>query len=385
MKIIYFSHSFFTDADFPLIRAYQKNKIDVSYYVPLPLRFRQCVLFRLNRPVLKLGIVKASALPEMRLYENFINLDKLYFILGSHRFNPLSWLVWIRVLLMMKKEKADVIHVTWPFSNIYERFLFKFKLGALKVLTVHDPFSHSGLKNKNREEKQRLRSFKWADRYVILNNKYADAFSDYYNIPYNKIFISKLGPIDELKYITQTPTSIDGDYILFFGFISPYKGLEYLLDAMNVVRQQYPQLKVVIAGGGPLYFDATPYQGEQFIWLHRFVDVSELAGLLSKTLFVVCPYKDATQSGVVQMSFTMGVPVLASDVGALSETIEDNVTGLLVPPCDPTALAEKICYLYNNEDILNQMKDNINTYWRKKQNWDDIVNNYLKVYNSFVG
>ena len=367
------------------MKAFRDHHMDVSYYLSLPLRFRQCVLFRFNKPILRLGIVKASEIPEMQLYKDYIDLEKLYLIMGTNRFLPLSWIVWIRVLLMMKKEKADIVHVAWYFSNIYERFLFKFKLGKMNVMTIHDPFSHSGLKNKNKEEKQRLKTFKWADRFIILNNKFTDAFSDYYNIPHNNIFNSKFGPLDELRYITPTPSSIDGDYILFFGFISPYKGLEYLLDAMNVVRRQYPQLKVVIAGGGPLYFDVTPYQGEQFIWIHRFVDVSEIAGLLGRALFVVCPYKDATQSGVVQMSFTLGVPVLASDVGALSETIENNVTGLLVPPCNPTALAEKICYLYSNEDVLNQMKENINTSWRKKQNWDDIVNDYLKVYNSCVG
>ena len=385
MKIIYYSQSFLTDTDFPLIKAFRDHHLDVSYYLPLPLRFRQCVLFRLNKPILRLGIVKASEIPELQIYKDYIDLEKLHLILGSNRFLPLSWIVWIRVLLMMKKEKADIVHVAWYFSNIYERFLFKFRLGRMNVMTIHDPFSHSGLKNKIREERQRLRTFKWADRFVILNNKFTDTFSDYYNIPHNKIFISKFGPLDELRYIAPTPTSIDGDYILFFGFISPYKGLEYLLEAMNVVRQQYPQLKVVIAGGGPLYFDATPYQSEQFIWLHRFVDVSELAGLLSKALFVVCPYKDATQSGVVQMSYTMGVPVVASDVGALSETIEDHVTGLLVPPCDSMALAEKIIYLYTNEEKLKQMQNHINTVWRKKQSWDDIVNDYLKVYHSFVG
>lgn len=385
MKVIYYSHNFFTDADFPLIKALRDHHIDVSYYVPLPLRFRQCVLFRLNKPILRLGIVKASEMPELQIYKDFIDLEKLYFIMGYHRFFPLYWIIWLRVLWMMKKEKADVVHITWIFSNIYERFLFKFRLGKMNVMTIHDPFSHSGLKKKNREETQRLRTFKWADRFVILNNKFIDSFSDYYNIPHDNIYISKLGPIDELKYITPTPTSIEGDYILFFGFISPYKGLEYLLEAMNVVKRQHPNLKVVIAGGGAFYFDASPYQSEQFVWLHRFVGISELVSLLNKSKFVVCPYKDATQSGVVQMAFTMGVPVLASDVGALSETIENNVTGLFVPPCDPIALAEKICFLYSNENILNQMRGNINTSWREKQNWDDIVNDYLKVYNSCVG
>lgn len=385
MKVIYFSRSFFTDSEFPLIKAFQERNIDVSYYIPLQLRFRQCVLFRFRRPVFKLGIVKASEIEEMQVFKDFIDLDKLFFIQGFHRYLIHTWIVWIHVLIKMKREKADVIHVTWPFSNAFERFLFMFKLGKLKVLTVHDPFSHSGLKNEAREEKQRLRTFKWADRYILLNSKFVNDFSTYYHIPRTKISTNKFGLYDEMGYIPPIPTRVDGDFILFFGFISPYKGLEYLLEAMNIVKCQFPNLKVVIAGSGQLYFDASLYQSEQFVWFHRYVDISELVDLLRKTKFVVCPNKDATQSGVVQMSFTMGVPVLASDVGALSETIENNVTGLLVPPCDPTTLAEKICFLYSNEDVLKQMKDNINTDWRKKQNWGDIVNDYLKVYNSYVG
>lgn len=68
----------------------------------------------------------------------------------------------------------------------------------------------------------------------------------------------------------------------------------------------------------------------------------QLAGLLNDALFAVCPYKDATQSGVIQTAFSMDCPVIGTDVGALPEAIDNGVTGLIVPPCNSEALAHAI-------------------------------------------
>ena len=372
-----------TDSDFPLIRALQKKGIDVACYIPLPYNFRQCALFRLNMPIRRMGIVKASTIEEMGIYKNVIDLDKMFFIQGFHRFLPHTWLIWIYAFFKLKKENADVVHLTWPFQNIFESFLFSCKLGNLKVLTVHDPFPHSGLNNIERIERNRKKTFNWADRFVLLNRKQLSSFITHYSVQSKMTFISRFGVFDYLNIIVPKEMMIDGDYILFWGQITPHKGLEYLLEAMKVVRKEYPHLKLVIAGGGNVYFDTEPYQHKENIWIHRFIDMSELVGLLGKSQFVICPYKDATQSGVVQTTFSMGVPVIATNVGALSETIKNNVTGFLVPPCDSIGLANKIVYLYSHQDELERMRKNIKSDWQRKRDWNAIADDYInKIYST---
>lgn len=380
MKILYYSNDWFADCDFPLIGALQARGFDVSYYMPLPLGAKKNVLFTLKRRIWKTRIIKAADVQEMQVFNDVLDLNKLFFIQGYHRFVPHTWLVWIYALIRMKKERADVVHITWYFNNAFERFLFHSCLGHIKVLTVHDPFPHSNIANIKSEEKKRISTFKWADRFLLLNNSQVSDFSRLYGIPAKNIYSSKLGKYEVISKITPIYPIIDGDYILFFGYIHPYKGLEYLLDAMRIVHEKCPSLKLVIAGGGELYFDVTKYKDDYYVWENRFIELPELAGFLKKALFAVCPYKDATQSGVVQTAFSTETPILATNVGAMSEVIDDGITGCLVPRCDSAKLADKIIYLYTHQDILKQLKDNIKLKCTKDSTWDEIVDDYAKVY-----
>ena len=172
---------------------------------------------------------------------------------------------------------------------------------------------------------------------------------------------------------------------MFFGYISPYKGLEYLCEAMEEVHRQHPDVKLVIAGGGKIYFDWKPFKGKDYIILrNHFVDLPELAGLLHDCEFSVCPYKDATQSGVVQTAFSMGVPMIVTNIGALPEVVKDGQNGLVVPPCDSKALAEAIIKLLANPQKISSMRDSIKDVWQKEMNWEPIANEYINCYQSLL-
>ena len=120
MKIIYYSNHYFADCDFPLIGALQARGLDVSYYMPLPMGFRRNVLFTLKKRIWKPGIVKASEVREMQAFKDVLDLNKLFFIQGFHRYLPHTWLVWLYALYRMKIEKADVIHITWYIKSSFE-------------------------------------------------------------------------------------------------------------------------------------------------------------------------------------------------------------------------------------------------------------------------
>jgi glycosyltransferase involved in cell wall biosynthesis len=75
---------------------------------------------------------------------------------------------------------------------------------------------------------------------------------------------------------------------------------------------------------------------------NRYITNEELVDLISQAKFIVCPYKDATQSGVLMTAFALRTPVIASAIGAFPEYIDDNKTGMLVPVNDAEKLAEKM-------------------------------------------
>ena len=382
MKVIYYSKSFFADCDFPLVNELEQQGVDVRYYVPLQRGFKCASILEFSKPWKKWGIYKASSIKDMQIYKDCLNLNKLYFISGytTHSLDVFSWLLWIYAMIHILFQWADVWHITYHLGK-FEELLLLIPFYGKKVMTVHDPTQHSGKKNYEMTEKARIRCFKWADEYILLNNQQVNLFCEKYNIPNHKICISKLGIYNTISKINIDNCKTLDNYILYFGMITPYKGIEYLLEAMLRVHVNLPKVKLVVAGSGKMYFDMTPYKGlDYMIFENRYIGVSELAGFVRNCLFVVCPYKDATQSGVIQTAFALGTPVIATNVGDLPVSVKDGIYGTIVPPCDSDALAKAICELIENRGKLQRMKNNIDNYWKPLMSWSSIANDYLSVY-----
>ena len=118
--------------------------------------------------------------------------------------------------------------------------------------------------------------------------------------------------------------------------------------------------------------------------MNRYVPLAQLAGLLKNALFTVCPYKDATQSGVVQTTFSMGTPIVASDVGNFAEAIENGKSGIIVPPCDVDALANAMDDLVDHSEKLESFRKYIAGEWLERNGWEEVVAQYLNCYEARV-
>lgn len=382
MKIAYFSQPFFADCDFPLIREMQSRNMSVRYYMPIGYNFSKSSILEMEKPIRKWGIYKASKIKQMEKYRDCVDLNSLYLICGRNRsWWPFTWLLWICVYFHIWFYHADILHIVWQLKG-WEKILFYLPGVAKKVMTVHDPLQHSSTINERMEENARLKSFKWADFFMLLNEQQVDVFSKTYNIEKNRIFVSKLGAYDSIKYLNIPKKSVsDKPYILFFGQIIPHKGIEYLMDAMLKVNEQCNNVNLLIAGKGKIYFNMTKYAGKEFIIIeNRYIGITELVGMVSNSLFVVCPYKDATQSGVVQTAFALDIPIVATNVGALPNMVKDEVYGKIVPPCDSDALAAAMIELINNKEKLRAFKDNIKSQWSSSMSWTAIVEDYVRLY-----
>jgi glycosyltransferase involved in cell wall biosynthesis len=230
-------------------------------------------------------------------------------------------------------------------------------------------------------ERDRKMAFKNISKLVLLNNRQSSSFASYYHVPDNHIFINKLGMYSAILHVEPIPFPTERPFILFFGQIVKYKGVEYLLEAMKMVHSHYPELMLVIAGSGKFYFDVEPYKKLDYVKIiNHYIGIRELAGMLRVCEFSVCPYKDATQSGVIQTAFTLGVPMVVTDVGALADAVTHNKTGIVVRPCDTNELANGIMCLHSDEEKRNTMRKNIQEEWMKDMSWEPIAHDYLKCY-----
>lgn len=140
---------------------------------------------------------------------------------------------------------------------------------------------------------------------------------------------------------------LNGDVLLFFGFVRKYKGLNVLLEAMPLVLKKRTITLLVV---GEFWKDKTPYLNRvQRLGLTEQVRVvdgyvsSEQAGLyFSAADLVVQPYLHASGSGVAQLAYGFNRPVIATQTGSLPDVVEDGINGRIVPPNNAQALAAAI-------------------------------------------
>ncbi len=174
----------------------------------------------------------------------------------------------------------------------------------------------------------------------------------------------------------------DEKVILFFGFIRDYKGLDVLLKAIALLKDKL-QLKALIAG--EFYTDREKYfklikelEIENMLLMQNdFIPTSEVKYYFSAADVVVLPYKDATQSGIVQIANNFNKPVIVTDVGGLGEIVHDGKTGYVVEKENPQKLAEKILEFYSRqkeEEFSNNVRRE-----REKYSWESFVESLEKL------
>jgi D-inositol-3-phosphate glycosyltransferase len=176
-------------------------------------------------------------------------------------------------------------------------------------------------------------------------------------------------------------------YLLFFGFIRDYKGLDWLLEAFADKRLRQFPVKLIVAG--EFYTSAEKYYhiikekklSDHIILRTDFIADNEVAYYFGASDMVVQPYKSATQSGVTQIAFHYNKPMLVTDVGGLSETIPHGKVGYVVNP-DPKAIAEAIIDFYKNERREYFTQNVISE--KEKFSWGSMVETIEIVYNNIL-
>jgi glycosyltransferase involved in cell wall biosynthesis len=176
-------------------------------------------------------------------------------------------------------------------------------------------------------------------------------------LPQARVVVSPLPTYAELGEgaTVELPVDLPEDrpLLLFCGLVRPYKGLDVLLEALALVEQP---VHLLVAGefwqGSRTSYEAQIHR----LGLTNCVTIIDdylpdelLAACIDRANVVVLPYRSATQSAVVQTAFGRGKPVITTNVGGLAEVVENGRTGLVVPPENPSALAEAIAGYFVHE------------------------------------
>ncbi|MGB9898056.1 glycosyltransferase, partial [Thermanaerothrix sp.] len=184
------------------------------------------------------------------------------------------------------------------------------------------------------------------------------------------------GPFTRAEARALLGLDLECPVLLFFGLVRPYKGLMHLIQAVNQVRRHNAVHLLVV---GEFWEDKRKYLREIekmglsscVTIVDRYIPNEEIGIYFSAANVLILPYLQTSHSAVLQIAFAMGLPVIASEVGGLRESIEDGANGLLVRPGDSFSLAYAILR-YLREGLEEKMRSSILTR-QSSDKWANII------------
>ncbi len=269
---------------------------------------------------------------------------------------------------------TDIVHFT---SSHPWNFIISFFIKQPIVYTLHEPKILLG------ENPLLIFSYHLmisrAKRIIIL----AETFKEYLlkkDIPKERIYQISHGAFSFFRKWTK-PDIKEESMILFFGRIEKYKGLDYLLKAFLLIKKEISKIKLTIAGPGNL----RPYlknikNHSRLEILNFFIPDPKVAELFQRAKVIVLPYIEATQSGVPSIAYSFKKPVVATDVGGLSELVDDDKTGYLVKPKDTQALAQALIKILKDDKKRKEMGERGFEKMEREFSWEEIALKMVKVY-----
>lgn len=285
--------------------------------------------------------------------------------------NPLNWL---SVAFRIRQEKADLVVFDWwhPFFSFchYSISLLIKKYYRNKILFItenirsHEDSFVEGILTKI--------GLKNASSFLALSVTVEEglrALSKGRKIYRSELPIYDCYKMDEYKRLeirNQLGYKPEDKVLLFFGYIRHYKGLDILIQAMPRLIQHNPSFKLLVVG--EFYQNAEQYYQqvkqlrlESFVkFVSRYVANEEVGNYYSVADLVVLPYRSATQSGILNIAYGFTKPVLVTNVGGLSEFVENEKTGLVVSPESPEAIFDGVIRFFElskNTDFEQHIRD----------------------------
>jgi glycosyltransferase involved in cell wall biosynthesis len=311
-------------------------------------------------------------------------------VTGAHRArDPRSLRELREVLAWVREIQVDVLHV--DDVDVSSRLALALALSRSPcpiVLGCHDPEPHSDERHWRLKRLTRALMLPRAAAYVVHHQAGREAFRRHHPRLRCPVHVVRLGAYSFLSPDGAPGDERDDRLVLMFGRMTRYKGLEALYRAAPRVARAVPGVRFVVAGRPVPGYEPPPAPalegGGRIEARYDYVRADEVAALFSAARVAVCPYTDASQSGVVLTAFAFGCPVVATDVGGLPEYVHDGTSGLVVPADDDEALADALIRCLEEPDLLARLRAGVAREVSGELSWDRAASQVLDVYRGVV-
>ena len=274
----------------------------------------------------------------------------------------------VAVAAFARRLRPDVIHLhsTNPISLVYLTLLRRLGIPLVTtahVVTPHEPFVFQRAVYRRIHRLSRLIiAHSDFDRKRLVEEFSVDPESVAV-IPHGEYgFFERGGDIPDRQTARRSlGLEPQSEVALFFGYIREYKGLDILLEAWPTVRDARHGARLLVAGDpvrlAPKRRDELETWATRLGVIHRFgfIPFSDVIRYFRAADVLVMPYRHISQSGVLFLALSLGVPVVATRVGALPEVLRDGESALLVPPESPAALAEALIRVLGDAQLQERL------------------------------
>ena len=313
---------------------------------------------------------------------------------------------YVSLMKYITKTDSDLIHIHWPnrffFFDSTILLLFYKMVGKKIVYTAHN--IDQGMRDKDAGDRRKVYKFLYniVDHIIVHNNFSLRILKERFNVPDLKISVEKMGIIKapstnlssaEAKNFFSFP--INKKVMLFFGGINEYKGLDLLLKAFIELTKENEEYFLLIAGQprDKTYFNSIQNLIGQLeptkncLTNFDFIPYEDVEKYFMAADCIVLPYKYIFQSAVYALSFSFGLPVVATDVGSFKEEdIIEGKNGYVCKPNDVADLKNTIVKYFNSElyDNLSIYRNLIKQWAEETYSWDAIGEDTYRVYTSVL-
>jgi len=325
-----------------------------------------------------------------RLYPGFLfpgttqfDQSQIIFCVDNKRIidsvNPLSWL---KAFFKIKGQRSRLVVFQWwhPFFGLCLGTLSR----LLKLFTHQKVIfiCHNLIPHEGHWTDRLLTRYALASANKLLVHSENDKEHAKRIFPRTDIVCHPHPPYEQFRLHglsqseARTRLSVEGNILLFFGYVRPYKGLQYLVEALPKVLEEM-DVTLLIAGEfydeRQRYFEIITALGlaTRVRVIDKYIPNEEVEIYFTACDLVILPYVSGTQSGIVQIAYSFCKPVVCTRVGGLPEVVVEGKTGFVVNPEDPHALAGAILTFYGSKS-REDFPRHIAAY-RERFGWDKLI------------
>jgi glycosyltransferase involved in cell wall biosynthesis len=340
---------------------------------------------------------------------NFLNLR------GNQRSDAGFWSkvtrvakYYFRLIHYAATAKPKIFHILWnnKFETLDRTLLMLYYRSLRKriILTVHNVNARKRDSQDTLINRLTLRiQYQLANHIFVHTERMKTELVKEFDVPEAHVTVIPFGINNSVPNTYLTPSEAkqrlgicEGEKtILFFGRITPYKGLEYLVAAFRQISARHEKYKLIIAGRpdcSEQYWNTIretireDVQTGRILLRSEFIPDDQTEIYFKAADVLVLPYRDIYQSGVLFLGHSFGLPVLTADVGSLRDDIVEGKTGFVFKPQDSVALTSTIERYFRSDLFaeLDNRRDDIRAHATERHSWDAVGHITMSKYDGLL-